>query len=94
MPPDSLRRIEIIEQCCEFLLVSAARGVPGDEGSQAGAQLQAFFMHEWKRWRGSRGVGIAASFQSQLGSLTAQAVKHARDPNFICTLPGHHRAGV
>jgi hypothetical protein len=93
MPLDFLRRLEIIEECYEFLLASAAQGIPGDEGSEAGAQWQAFFIHQWKRWRDRGESALRPVFQSQLGSLTAQALKHAHDPNVICTLPGHHRAG-
>jgi hypothetical protein len=41
MPPDFLERIEIIEECYEFMLAYAAQGLPGDEGCRVGGQLRA-----------------------------------------------------
>jgi hypothetical protein len=42
MSADFLERIELIEECYEFMLAYAAQGLPDDGGSQAGGQLRGF----------------------------------------------------
>jgi hypothetical protein len=42
MPPEFAERCDIIEECYEFMLGYAGKGLPSEAGSQAGGQVREF----------------------------------------------------
>ncbi len=42
MPTDFLSRCEVLEECYEFMLAYAGKGIPGDELNQSGSQIRKF----------------------------------------------------
>jgi len=73
MLDDVRQRCNAIEECYEFMLAYAAKGLPGDEGNQAGGQLRHFLKRSAEALSGLAESYGAAAKQSGLAPSSYQA---------------------
>ena len=66
MPTEIERHCETIEECYEFTLSYAARGLAGDEAGEAGAQLRSYLTRAVEAMRGLEQSYAAAMEQEQV----------------------------
>ena len=67
-------RFEAIEECYEFMLAYAARGLRGDEGSESGRQIREYLNRAVLAL-----IGLAESCVEPLGTFRAVLDRDARD---------------
>ena len=66
MPTEIEKHCETIEECYEFTLSYAARGLPGEEGGEAGGQLRNYLTRAVEAMRSLEQSCAAAMEQEQL----------------------------
>jgi hypothetical protein len=82
MTEDVSKRFEAIEECYEFMLAYAAKGLPSDEGSASGRQLREFMNRAVEALRGLGGSCATAAREEQgdrFAAFLAVLDRDARD---------------
>jgi hypothetical protein len=82
MTEDVSKRFEAIEECYEFMLAYAAKGLPSDEGSASGRQLREFMNRAVEALRGLRESCATAGREGQgdrFAAFLAVLDRDARD---------------